>query len=59
MTGYPNGLPGGIPADAFDAADADRAPGLAEGVIQLVADRFPKCEEASDDRAQDSTGDLR
>jgi hypothetical protein len=59
MMRYANGLPGGIPTDAFDAADANRALSLAEGVIQFVVDDFPKFEEAPDDRAQDSTGDLR
>lgn len=37
-TRYPNGLPGGIPADAFDARDATRAIGDAEEVLARVRD---------------------
>lgn len=40
-TRYPNGLPGGIPAEAFDEIDADRALELARYVIQFVENRFP------------------
>ncbi len=35
-TRYPNSLPGGIPAEAFDESDARRAVGLAGDVIRLV-----------------------
>ncbi|HEV8674345.1 MAG TPA: HEPN domain-containing protein [Methylomirabilota bacterium] len=35
-TRYPNSLPGGIPAEAFDAEDARRALALAQEVIQRV-----------------------
>ena len=35
-TRYPNSLPGGIPAEAFDESDARRALALAGAVIQLV-----------------------
>lgn len=35
-TRYPNSLPGGIPAEAFDESDARRALGLAGRVIRLV-----------------------
>lgn len=35
-TRYPNALPGGIPAEAFDRADADRAIALAREVIRGV-----------------------
>lgn len=35
-TRYPNSLPGGIPAEAFDESDARRALGLARDVIHLV-----------------------
>ena len=35
-TRYPNSLPGGIPAEAFDENDAHRALGLAGEVIGLV-----------------------
>ena len=35
-TRYPNSLPGGIPADAFDESDARRALRLAQEVLQLV-----------------------
>ena len=37
-TRYPNGLPGGIPADAYTRVDADRALGLCSAVIAKVAD---------------------
>jgi HEPN domain-containing protein len=33
---YPNSLPGGIPAEAFDQSDARRALSLAGEVIHLV-----------------------
>ena len=33
-TRYPNGLPGGIPADAFDADDAEKALQQAQHLIQ-------------------------
>lgn len=36
-TRYPNGLPGGIPADAFSAADAAGALEMAERVLAVVA----------------------
>lgn len=35
-TRYPNSLPGGIPAEAFDESDARRALGLAGEVIRTV-----------------------
>ena len=37
-TRYPNGLPGGIPADAFDAEDAQKALRQAAQVIQQVTE---------------------
>jgi HEPN domain-containing protein len=45
-TRYPNGLPGGIPAEAFDEVDASRALELADYVIEFVESRFPSAEEA-------------
>jgi HEPN domain-containing protein len=36
-TRYPNGLPGGIPAEAFAPTDAQRAISLAEQAITFVA----------------------
>ncbi len=54
-TRYPNGLPGGIPSEAFDQADADRALELAEQVIDFVEDRFPP-EEATDDAGGEYDG---
>jgi len=38
-TRYPNGLPGGIPADAYTRSDGDRALALCERVIDCVARR--------------------
>lgn len=38
-TRYPNGLPGGIPADAYTRTDADRALALATAVIEAVGAR--------------------
>ena len=40
-TRYPNGLPGGIPADAYTKVDAARALDLATRVIDLVAAKLP------------------
>ena len=48
-TRYPNGLPGGIPSEAFDQVDARRALELAEDVIQFVEQRFPPAEEDTSD----------
>ncbi len=39
-TRYPNGLPGGIPADAFDAADAERALSLAKTVLEFIRQKL-------------------
>lgn len=39
-TRYPNGLPGGIPADAYARIDAERALGLTERVILLVGEKL-------------------
>ncbi|MCD6327141.1 HEPN domain-containing protein [bacterium] len=36
-TRYPNGLPGGIPSDVFDAHDASRALSLADEVVGFVS----------------------
>lgn len=35
-TRYPNGLPGGIPSEAFDEEDAERALALAEEAVGFV-----------------------
>lgn len=35
-TRYPNALPGGIPSEAFDETDANRAISLAEKIINFV-----------------------
>jgi HEPN domain-containing protein len=40
-TRYPNGLPGGIPSEAFSASDAAGALELAEKVIWLVETKRP------------------
>lgn len=39
-TRYPNGLPGGLPADAFDRDEADRAIDRADQVLRTVAEAF-------------------
>jgi HEPN domain-containing protein len=39
-TRYPNGLPGGIPADAYTKADGDRALCRAGDVVELVASKI-------------------
>ena len=36
-TRYPNGLPGGIPAEAYTKTDSERALGMCTSVIDLVA----------------------
>lgn len=41
-TRYPNGLPGGIPAEAFDEADARGAISQAEEALQFVRARIPR-----------------
>ncbi len=40
-TRYPNGLPGGIPSEAFDKDDAQKAISLAESVLSFLKERFP------------------
>jgi HEPN domain-containing protein len=39
-TRYPNSLPGGVPAEAFAAPDAERALGMAREVIAVVTRRL-------------------
>lgn len=39
-TRYPNGLPGGLPAEAFDAGDAQRALEMATRLIDCVREVF-------------------
>jgi HEPN domain-containing protein len=39
-TRYPNSLPGGVPAEAFTAPDAERALGMAREVIAVVKRRL-------------------
>lgn len=39
-TRYPNGLPGGIPAEAFEKRDADRAIEIALEVITVVGKKI-------------------
>lgn len=39
-TRYPDSLPGGIPAEAFDRWDAERAVQMAEAIIAHVRDRI-------------------
>ena len=40
VTRYPAHLPGGIPAEAFDEVDADRAIALAGIVVDFVSQRI-------------------
>lgn len=40
-TRYPNGLPGGLPSDAFGEDDAKRAIDRASEIIQAVVKAFP------------------
>ncbi len=37
-TRYPNGLPGGLPSDAFDADDARKAIAIATRLMEMVAE---------------------
>lgn len=39
-TRYPNGLPGGIPSEAFEKRDADRAIEIAEEVIKVIDEKL-------------------
>jgi HEPN domain-containing protein len=55
-TRYPNGLPGGIPSEAFDQTDADRALELAQSVIRFIEDHFPAQESVSDGSGGESDG---
>ena len=41
-TRYPNGLPGGIPADAYTQADAERALARSAAVIDAVGAKAPR-----------------
>ncbi|HIE39197.1 MAG TPA: HEPN domain-containing protein [Anaerolineales bacterium] len=43
-TRYPNGLPGGIPTEAFDADDAEKPLRQAERVIRQVAEALQRLE---------------
>jgi HEPN domain-containing protein len=42
LTRYPNGLPGGIPADAYTRTDGERALALCQAVIDLVGARMTR-----------------
>jgi HEPN domain-containing protein len=55
-TRYPNGLPGGIPSEAFDQADADRALELAQYVIRFIEDHFPSEASVSDRSGGEQNG---
>ncbi len=44
-TRYPNGLPGGLPAEAFDADDAEKALGRAQRIIRRVEKTFESTRE--------------
>ncbi|MFQ6101569.1 MAG: HEPN domain-containing protein [Anaerolineae bacterium] len=46
-TRYPNGLPGGIPAEAFDADDAEKALRQARRIIQHVVELLEEQGEAA------------
>ena len=39
-TRYPNGLPDQVPADFFDKADAEKAVGMTDRVLELVRNRI-------------------
>src|SRR5207245_9107382 len=49
-TRYPNSLPGGVPAEAFTARDAERALEMAREVIAVVKRRFQCLTGAAGDR---------
>jgi HEPN domain-containing protein len=55
-TRYPNGLPGGIPSEAFDQVDADRALELAQYAIQFIEDHFPSATSVSDEPGGEHNG---
>lgn len=40
QTRYPTGLPGGVPADAYDAQDSDRAVEIAQDVLAFAGARI-------------------
>jgi len=40
LTRYPNGLPGGLPSDSFDAGDSRQAMDLTREAIDFVAQRI-------------------
>jgi HEPN domain-containing protein len=50
-TRYPNGLPGGIPAEAFDADDAKKALRQAQRVIRRVAEVLGRAGGATEHRS--------
>ncbi|MFA4647577.1 HEPN domain-containing protein [Pyrococcus kukulkanii] len=52
-TRYPNGLPGGVPYEAFDESDAKRAIPLAEMVIKFVKDKVEGIQGEGQDREED------
>ena len=44
-TRYPNGLPGGLPFEAFDEADASKAIGMAERVVKHVGSAMKEIQD--------------
>ncbi|MBL7065859.1 MAG: HEPN domain-containing protein [Anaerolineae bacterium] len=49
-TRYPNGLPGGIPAEAFDAEDAEKALRQAQHIIRQVTETLEDAGEQTSPR---------
>jgi len=44
-TRYPNSLPGGLPSEAYNATDGERALSLAQQVLDFVQERLPSPSE--------------
>ena len=57
QTRYPVGLPGGVPADAYDAQDSDRAIEIARDVLAFVNTRIADERSKTDSAAEASTPD--
>ena len=47
-TRYPNGLPGGVPAQSYQADEAQQALEMAEKTVALVASKFSPATQTED-----------
>ena len=55
---YPSGLPGGVPAEAFDGRDSERAIEIARDVVKFVSDRIAEPTNAQTGTPSEDSSDF-